>query len=109
MKPEGGQPEIVLSILPESGARCTDDLGILQKVVKKLPGFHPFRALEPDIRRVHSAGKRNILPAQHICDHPCIFHIIIDILMTLFHALICEYLRRSILEDRKSVVKASDV
>ena len=55
IRSKGSETEISLAAWPEPGARRSYHIGPFQQIVKEFPGSHPFRRLQPDIRRVHAS------------------------------------------------------
>ena len=49
MGTERSEPEEVLTVLTESGARRSDNLSVIQKIVKEVPGIHALRAFKTDV------------------------------------------------------------
>ena len=52
---EGGEAEIALTGRSETCAGRADDVGLLQEVVKEVPGTQPVRGFHPDVRGIYTA------------------------------------------------------
>ena len=63
---ERSEAEEVLTVLTESGARCSDNLSVIQKIVKKVPGIHAVRAFKPYVWRVFAAEESDAFFRQNI-------------------------------------------
>ena len=56
MSAERSQSEPAVAVCAKSCAGGSDDLDLVEQVVEEFPAAHAVRALEPDVRRIDSAG-----------------------------------------------------
>ncbi len=55
------KPEITFSVSAKSTAGCTDYIAAFEQIIKEIPALHAAGALKPNIRRVFSSEKADIL------------------------------------------------
>ena len=99
MGAEGGQTEVTGSVFSETGSGGAYDLGMIQQIIEKFPGFHIVWTFKPDIGGVDAAEEPDVLFAQGVCDQPGVVLVIADVFLALCHALRGKYSLGAFLDD----------
>ena len=73
------QPEVMLPGRSESGSRRTDDMCMVQKMIKEFPACHLSGRAQPDIRCVDASRYFIACRLQSVIDDSRIFHIVSDL------------------------------